>query len=74
MKQLYTRKEAAKRLGVSEDTLDRIRKAGQIAYLQRSPNGKVWISEDAIEEYFARITHPSRLKIAPQRTYRKQRI
>jgi predicted site-specific integrase-resolvase len=56
---LSTRQEAAQRMGISTATLDRERIAGQLAYIQRKPGGKVWISEDAISEYLARATHPA---------------
>lgn len=69
---LLNRREAAQRLGVSEMTIDRLRKAGRLAYVQHVPNGKVWIDEDAITEYIARGNHP----VIPQRivtnTYRKR--
>lgn len=72
MTSLLSRAEAAERMGISHDTLDRLRKDGKIAYIQHSPNGKVWISEDAIAEYIARITHP--VVSEPVRdTYRKRR-
>lgn len=57
---LLSRKEAAARLGVTPDTLDAERAAGRLAYIQRAPNCKVWITEEAIEEYLARQTHPAR--------------
>lgn len=48
MKTLLTRKEAAAKLGISEDTLDAERRGGHIAYIQRKCGGRVWITEDAI--------------------------
>lgn len=73
MSELLTRREAAERLGISEDTLDRLRKRGQLAYVQPVPMGKVWITAEAIEEYLARVTHPA-LPVAPAReTYRRKR-
>ena len=70
---LLTRKEAAARLGVSLPTLDLERSAGRLAYIQRKPGSKVWITEEAIAEYLARITHPSRPAIKATRTsYRRQ--
>lgn len=70
---MFTRKEAAERLGISVDTLDAERKAGHLAYIQRKPGGKVWITEVALADYLARATHP----VMPQRpvlgTYRNRR-
>jgi len=73
MKELLTRKEAAERLGISVDTLDAERKAGYLAYIQRKPGGKVWITEAAIEEYLVRATHPARPERMVVQTYRKRR-
>lgn len=72
---LLTRREAAERLGVSVNTLDMERSAGHLAYIQRKPGGKVWITEDALAEYLARATHQAR----PERksgveTYRRRRV
>lgn len=55
--ELLTRKEAAARLGISLMTLDSERKSRQLAYIQRKPGGKVWITDEAIAEYLARATH-----------------
>jgi hypothetical protein len=41
-------------------TLDAERSSGHLAYIQRKPGGKVWITEEAIAEYLARATHPAR--------------
>ena len=57
---LLTRREVAERLGVSVNTLDMKRSAGHLAYIQRKPGGKVWITEDALAEYLARATHQAR--------------
>lgn len=73
MSELLTRREAAERLGISEDTLDRLRKRGQIAYVQPIPMGKVWITTEAIAEYLARVTHPARPAAPAGETYRKRR-
>lgn len=64
---LLTRKEAAARLGVSLPTLDAERSAGRLAYIQRKPSSKVWITEEAIIEYLVRITHQARPEIKPTR-------
>lgn len=60
MPTLLTRKEAAERLGISLVTLDLERTSRRLAYIQRKPNGKVWITEEAIAEYLARGTHQAR--------------
>lgn len=61
---LLTRKEAAERLGMTTNTLDAERISGRLAYIQRRPGCKVWITEEAIKEYLARLTHRAR----PERT------
>lgn len=72
---LLTRKEAAARLGVSLPTLDTERISGHLAYIQRKPGGKVWISEAAIDEYLARATHAARPAPRSQTgTYRNRRV
>lgn len=73
MEGLLTRKEAAAHMGVSIATMDRILHSGQIAYIQRIPGGKVWISLDAISEYIARVTKPAMPAAAPRATYRQRR-
>lgn len=64
---LLTRKEAAAMLGMSLPTLDIERSTGRLAYIQRKPGSKVWITEEAIAEYLARATHQARPEI---RAYR----
>ena len=66
MPNLLTRKEAAARLGITVMTLDAERSSGHLAYIQRKPGGKVWITEEALVEYLARATHPARpdMKVA----------
>ena len=73
MPKLLTRLEAAERLGISHDTLDRLRAEGKLAYIQHKPGGKVWISEDAIDEYIARATHAAQPVRPVLTTYRNQR-
>ena len=74
MNELLSRKDAAKRLGMSLVTLDENRNSGKLTYIQSKPGGKVWISEDAIAEYLARATHHAHDKVKPvQSTYRKRR-
>lgn len=71
---LLTRKEAAARLGMSLVTLDAERAGGHLAYIQRKPGGKVWITEEAIAEYLARATHQARPEFVRTReTYRRRR-
>lgn len=57
---LLTRKEAAAMLGISLPTLDIERSTGRLAYIQRKPGSKVWITDEAIAEYLARATHQAR--------------
>lgn len=72
---LLTRREAAERLGVSVNTLDMERSAGHLAYIQRKPGGKVWITEDALTEYLARVTHQARSeRKSGVETYRRRRV
>ena len=70
---LMTRKEAAARLGISVDLLDQERSAGRLAYIQRKPGCKVWISEEAIAEYLARATHQARPELRTSRTSYRRR-
>lgn len=76
---LLTRQQAAERMGISLDLLDRLRRSGELTYVQHRPGSKVWIPESAISEYFARITRPARpapsqtAVVPPLKTYRKQR-
>lgn len=64
---LLTRKEAAARLGVTVATLDAERTGGHISFIQRKPGGKVWITEEALEEYLARATHRAKPVARPLR-------
>ena len=70
---LLTRQEAAEKLGVSAVTIDRLRKAGKLAYIQHVPNGKVWFTEDALAEYIAKSTHAALPVKLVTDTYRKRR-
>lgn len=63
---LLSRKDAAARLGISVVTLDEERNTGRLAYIQRKPGCKVWITEAAIEEYLIRATRRAR----PERVFR----
>lgn len=72
---LLTRKEVAARLGISLVTLDAERNEGRLAYIQRRPGGKVWITEDALAEYLTRATHAAKPAIHfTGTTYRKRRV
>lgn len=73
MSVLLTRREAAARLGISEDTLDAERRCGHLAYIQRRRYGKVWITEQAIAEYLARGMHPAKPERVVHDTYRRKR-
>ena len=74
MQNLLTRKEAAALLRMSLPTLDAERSTGHLAYIQRKPGGKVWITEEAIAEYLVRATHPAKPECRIIRgTYRRRR-
>lgn len=74
MSELLTRAEAAERLHISTDTLDRLRKGGKIAYVQHVKGGKVWFTENALQEYLARTTHAAQpVATPPKGTFRKVR-
>lgn len=70
---LMTRKEAAARLGMSLPTLDQERSTGRLAYIQRKPGSKVWITDEAIAEYLARATHQARSELRTSRTAYRRR-
>ena len=71
MEKLITRKEAAKILGISIATLDAARQNGLISYVQYVPNGCVYFTDAALQEYVAKCT--KRAKPADNNlTYRKQ--
>lgn len=57
MDKLITRKEAAKLLGISLTTLDEARNSGLISYVQYVPNGCVYFTEAALQEYIAKCTY-----------------
>lgn len=57
MEKLYTRKEAAKRLGIGLTTLDTARAEGRISYIQYTENGSVLFTEASLQEFVARHTH-----------------
>lgn len=70
---LMTRKEAAAKLGISVDLLDQERSAGRLAYIQRKPGCKVWITDEAIAEYLARATRQARPELRTTRTAYRRR-
>ena len=74
---MLTRQQAAERMGVSLDVLDRLRSSGDLAYVQHHKGSKVWIPEWAITDYFTRITKPARIAqsepVVVLKTYRKRR-
>ena len=73
MEKLYTRKEAAVLLGISLATLDTARTTGAIYFVQYVPNGCVYFTSEALQEYVAKCTHRA-VPIEKQATYRKQRL
>lgn len=73
MEKLYIRKEAAVLLGISLATLDTARTTGAISFVQYVPNGCVYFTSEALQEYVAKCTHRA-VPIEKQATYRKQRL
>ena len=73
MEKLYTRKEAAVLLGISLATLDTARTTGAISFVRYVPNGCVYFTSEALQEYVAKCTHRA-VPIEKQATYRKQRL
>lgn len=74
MEKLVSRKEAAKMLGISIQTLDAARNSGAIAYVQYVENGSVYFTDAAMQEYISKCTH----RVKPEEkyistTYRKPR-
>ncbi len=72
MEKLYTRKEAATILGISIATLDAARTNGTISFVQYVPNGCVYFTNEALQEYVAKCTHRA-FPLEKRNTYRKQR-
>lgn len=72
MEKLIPRKEAAQILGINIQTLDAARKSGRISYIQYVPNGSVYFTDAALQEYVARSTYRA-IPNPPVQTYRKQR-
>lgn len=74
MKELISRKDAARMLGISVKTLDKARIDGLIAYVQFTGNGCVFFTEAALEEYVAKKTHRSKPAEKPKETFRRKRV
>ena len=72
MEKLFTRKEAAKILGVSIATLDIARNNGLISYVQYVQNGCVYFTDASLQEYIAKFTHRAK-PVEKCATYRKAR-
>ena len=72
MEKLYSRKEAAEILGISIATLDTARTNGVISFVQYVPNGCVYFSNEALQEYIAKCTHRA-LPPEKRNTYRKKK-
>ena len=62
MEKLLTRKEAARLLGISIDTLDAARINGQVSFVQYVDNGCVYFTEQSLQEFIARSTHRAKPK------------
>ncbi len=73
MQNLFSRKEAARLLGISVKTLDLARASGAIAYVQFVENGCVYFTENAIEEYSAKNTYQAKISEDGRTTYRRRR-
>jgi len=73
MQNLFSRKEAARLLGISVKTLDLARASGAIAYVQFVENGCVYFTENAIEEYIAKNTYQAKISEDGRTTYRRRR-
>lgn len=74
MEKLIRRKDAAKTLGISITTLDEARNSGTISYIQYVPNGCVYFTETALQEYMARCTCRALPNGNVPYTYRRPRI
>lgn len=72
MDKLFSRKDAAKELGISLSTLDRARENGRIAFIQYTENGCVFFREQDLQEFIAKGVHRS---CAPRNVFvgRRQR-
>ena len=74
MEKLLTRKEAARLLGISIDTLDAARINGQVSFVQYVENGCVYFTEQSLQEFIARSTHRAKPReVNTAITYRNPR-
>lgn len=73
MERLITRREAAKILGISVSTLDTARNKGQISYVQYTPNGSVYFTNEGLLEYVAKCTYKAKPQEINKLTYRRPR-
>ena len=75
MEKLLTRKEAAKLLGISIDTLDAARTNGQVSFVQDVENGCVYFTEQSLQEFIARSTHRAKPReVNTGMTFRTSRV
>lgn len=63
-------REAASMLGISLTSLDTARNTGAIAFIQYVPNGSVFFTEEALQEYIAKHTYQAKPE-ERRVTYRK---
>ena len=73
MNKLLTRQEAAQMLGITVSTLDIIRKAGNIEYIQYTENGRVFFTENGLQQFIIKSTHYAIHRPASSPTFRKRR-
>ena len=73
MDSLIGRKDAARILGISPATLDAARGKGLIAYVQYVENGRVYFTENGLQEYLAKSTHSHVRATSNRCTYRNAR-
>lgn len=58
--ELYSIEEAAARLRISRSTLYKVVAAGEIDVVRMTPNGRPWISPEALRAFIAAHTVPAR--------------
>lgn len=73
MERLIKRKDAAKILGISPATLDMARDRGLITFIQYVENGRVYFTENGLQEYLAKSTHIPVRAASAKYTYRNAR-
>ena len=76
MERVYSRKEAAEILGISTKALDSARMRGAISFVQYVPNGNVFFTGKALEEYVQKCTvrsRPCNENLPPIRRTRRRR-